>query len=402
MASAKLLSTVESVEELAQSLPKQLREDDGLRKRLLDAVQKIVPEIETPPETSQRLLYTPCELVGARIGVDLDLFNTLAQSDKPLQTEELARKTGTEPELLSRLLKYMSSVGLVKENGADKWSSSNAGKNVSIRTSTAGVRFFHESLTQAYLALPSWLKRRGYTTPTEMTDAPFAQGHGAPPEQSFFAWLQAHPSMAMEFNIFMGAHRVGARTWLDKSELVALINEAHDASKDQDRAFFVDVGGGIGQQCEALNTKLPGLKGRIILEDLPKVVEKAKLSDGIEAVGMDFFQEQPVKGATAYYMRSVLRNWPDKACRTILQHTRDAMDDRSLLLIDEIILSDSGASKEETQLDMTMLAVLNAQARTASHWKKLLNEAGLELQDIVLYQDAGREAVVVGRLPKGA
>lgn len=57
MDSAKLLDTISSLELLTESIPDQLREDEKLRKRLFDVVQKLVPEIETPAETSQRLLY---------------------------------------------------------------------------------------------------------------------------------------------------------------------------------------------------------------------------------------------------------------------------------------------------------------------------------------------------------
>lgn len=105
----------------------------------------------------------------------------------------------------------------------------------------------------SYLALPSCLKRKGYKTPTEKTDTPFAQGHGAPPEQSFFSWLQSHPYNATEFHIFMSAHRTGVRTWLDKADLIATIAIAHDESGDENAAVFVDVGGGLGQQCEVRN-----------------------------------------------------------------------------------------------------------------------------------------------------
>lgn len=34
-----------------------LRENEGLRRRLLVAMEKLVPELETPPETGQRVLY---------------------------------------------------------------------------------------------------------------------------------------------------------------------------------------------------------------------------------------------------------------------------------------------------------------------------------------------------------
>jgi hypothetical protein len=57
MASVKLLDIICGLEQLAQSVPLELRADASLRKRLYDAVQMLVPEVETPVEMSQRLFY---------------------------------------------------------------------------------------------------------------------------------------------------------------------------------------------------------------------------------------------------------------------------------------------------------------------------------------------------------
>jgi hypothetical protein len=139
----------------------------------------------------------------------------------------------------------------------------------------------------AWHALPSWLKRHEYKSPTSSADTPFAQGQGAPPDQTFFAWLKERPWNANEFNLFMGVHRTGVETWLDRSEVLDLlfgdlgIHERNGAASTKpsvqngtnlakasnangmasngmnsstgvdypEQMVFVDVGGGIGQQC---------------------------------------------------------------------------------------------------------------------------------------------------------
>jgi demethylsterigmatocystin 6-O-methyltransferase len=63
-----------------------------------------------------------------------------------------------------------------------------------------------------------------------------------------------------------------------------------------EKAVFVDVGGGTGRQCVALREKFPDLKGRVVLQDLPAVVAGVGMLDGVEVIGYDFFTEQPVKG----------------------------------------------------------------------------------------------------------
>lgn len=73
------------------------------------------------------------------------------------------------------------------------------------------------------------------------------------------------------------------------------------------------------------------------------------------------------------------------------------MDQDSLLLIDEIVLPDRGAHRYETQLDLTMLAMLNAEARTETHWKQLLAEVGMEVKDIVFYEEETREGIIIAK-----
>lgn len=78
-------------------------------------------------------------MMGAKIGVDLHIFELLTSSNKPFTTEELAEACSAEPDLLLRLLKYMASIGLLKEQNIGLWAASNSTKNLSSRHVAAGV-----------------------------------------------------------------------------------------------------------------------------------------------------------------------------------------------------------------------------------------------------------------------
>lgn len=67
------------------------------------------------------------------------------------------------------------------------------------------------------------------------------------------------------------------------------------------------------------------------------------------------------------------------------------------MIIDDLVLPDSEAHRFETQLDLTMLAMLNGQARTRHHWKKLLEESGLLVCEIIVYEKEASEAVIISR-----
>ncbi|KAF3058092.1 putative transporter C11D3.18C [Daldinia childiae] len=223
----------------------------------------------------------------------------------------------------------------------------------------------------------------------------------SPEEATFFDWLKTRPENAKHFNVFMGSHRTGVRTWLDRPEI---INEITDAFKKvtargevAKRKGYLSLISVAVLAISAFKKRVPNLKGTIILEDLEEVVANAELEPGIEKLGVNFLEGQPVKGAASYYFRSVLRNWPDRYSRSILGYARDAMDKDSLLLIDEIVLPDRGAHRYETQLDLTMLAMLNAEARTETHWKQLLAEVGMEVKDIVFYEEETREGIIIAK-----
>ena len=58
------------------------------------------------------------------------------------------------------------------------------------------------------------------------------------------------------------------------------------------------MGGGYGHALSAFRTAFPDIKGKFIVEHLPRVPEAnpQKMADGVEALAHDFFKPQPIKG----------------------------------------------------------------------------------------------------------
>jgi hypothetical protein len=92
----------------------------------------------------------------------------------------------------------------------------------------------------------------------------------------------------------------------------------------------------------------------------------------------------PSTGARAYYMHSVLHDWPDDTCMSILSNIKAAMErGYSKLLINENVIPDVEAHWETTALDMMMLALFASKERTFRQWKHLLEErAGLKILNV--------------------
>lgn len=111
-----------------------------------------------------------------------------------------------------------------------------------------------------------------------------------------------------------------------------------------------------------MKCKFPNLPGRLVLEDLPDVIEhnKESIGDGIEVVRYDMFTEQPLKGAKAYYLRTILYNWPDKQSLLALTCIREAIADDSVLLINENTLPKVGAPSFSVSLDINIMNIFTA------------------------------------------
>lgn len=81
-------------------------------------------------------------------------------------------------------------------------------------------------------------------------------------------------------------------------------------------------------------------------------------------------------------MHSVLHDWPDDVCKSILKQIADAMErGYSKLLINENVIPDIGADWQSTALDMMMLTLFSSKERTLSEWRQLLEspESGLKI-----------------------
>ena len=109
-------------------------------------------------------------------------------------------------------------------------------------------------------------------------------------EEDFYTWMEPHPVQQGAFHRFMEAQFAMLPTWLDAISFDTEI--AQDVGTED--VVFVDVGGGNGSQCAALKKAFPYLKGRIILQDRPAVLQKSLKVDGMEVMAHDFLTEQPV------------------------------------------------------------------------------------------------------------
>jgi demethylsterigmatocystin 6-O-methyltransferase len=144
-------------------------------------------------------------------------------------------------------------------------------------------------LDPAYAATPSFLAAHSYRNPTDLRDTPFNTAWST--KLPLWDWLAEHPEQREHFNRFMYAQRSSVKNCFST---LALDEGVYGWPAE--KLLFVDVGGGTGQQCVALRERWPDVKAKVLLQDLPSVVENVQLPEGIDVMAYDFFTKQPATG----------------------------------------------------------------------------------------------------------
>jgi hypothetical protein len=145
---------------------------------------------------------------------------------------------------------------------------------------------------QGVLAIPKFGESTNWTTAGDYYRGPFQLGVGT--DLGYWDYMAANPDLMKSFNTGMRVGKIGLKI----SAFPFGESLARNPCADSDVAI-VDVGGGRGQSLEAIREDWPGLRGRLVLEDLPGVIADAKskgLPDWMETIPGSFFGPQPVKG----------------------------------------------------------------------------------------------------------
>lgn len=366
--------------------------DDGgdtARRQLLETIAKMNVALETPADFVQKLGWAePARNTALRMTVDLGIFEMLKASDQSLKVEGIAAQTEADPALIARMMKHMAAMHVVEEVGQDAYRGTPLSDALTEPANRDGIKYTLDVAGPSFLGTPAYLAKTGYQNPSNIMDGPFQFGHKT--DLPFFAYLNQKPDSLTHFNNYMTGFRQGKARWLDFYP----VNESLLQGSRVDDVLMVDVGGGLGHDLHALRQRFPDVKHKLILQDRKEVIQPLTSDDAFEAQSHDFFTEQPVKGARAYFLHSVLHDWDDEHCTKILRNLRAAMEPGySRLLINEYVVPDTGASWPVTSMDWLMMALGAVKERTEAQWTSLLEKAGLRLKAVCKH-DQGTESLI--------
>lgn len=132
---------------------------------------------------------------------------------------------------------------------------------------------------------------------------------------------QKHEAMD-EFYIHMAGRKANLPVWVDWFPVQDRIIDGFEY--EEGGVLLVDVAGGRGHDLERFHGKFPSTPGRLIVEDLPQVVEGINPRSGIECQPIDLFEPQPVKGNTVSPAprRTITLSFECLRCASVLHEVR--------------------------------------------------------------------------------
>ncbi len=331
-----------------------------------------------PPPHAQ-LIQMGMGFIPARVlyvAAKLGLADLLA--DEPKSAAELAGPTKTHARSLHRLMRTLSSLGVLTEGVGGRFELTEMGE--SLRTGAPG------SARSSILSFGDWawnsFKEMSYSV--ETGQSAFTHVYGLPP----FEWLKSEPEKAALFGETMiGFH--GAEP--------PAVAEAYDFSKF---GTVVDVGGSTGNMLVHILSRYAGPRGvlfdlPVTLTEAPEFLRKHGMEDRIAIEPGSFFESVPA-WADCYILSHIIHDWSVEQNLTILGHCRKVMKPESKLLIVEFVLPSDNSQHPGKMLDMVMLTVAGGEERTEEEYGELLAEAGLRKTRVVPTASAASivEAVV--------
>ncbi|MEU9335674.1 methyltransferase [Streptomyces sp. NPDC048290] len=288
---------------------------------------------------------------------ELGLANALLAGPLPVTT--LAAATGTDPDALTRLLRFLSVLDVVSYGDDEVFALTPLG--ATLADGPGSVRSLARFWTDThYLPFSDLVS-------TVRTGVPAFRTHTG---QTFGAWLDDHPEHM--------ASLIGAMSDVALSIKVDLL-QGYALPPGR---IVADIGGADGTILAHLLG--PGTERRGIVMDVPSAVAPATrrltelgLSGRVVAVGGDFFEAVPA--ADVYLLSTVLHDWDDDQCATLLANIARAAAPRAHLVVVEAVLPDTDASHPAKYNDLTMLGVGTGRERSGQEYGRLFTAAGFTL-----------------------
>jgi len=146
---------------------------------------------------------------------------------------------------------------------------------------------------------------------------------------------------------------------------------------------LLDVGGNAGGYTAAILARHGRLEATILdLEPLRRLaVERmtaAGLAGRVAFVAGSFFEDALPRGHDVLLLSSILHDWGDADCETILRHCQAALEPGGTIVVTEPMLQEDHTGPEHPSVSGLTMAVLGGENRTGQRVAEMLVRAGFE------------------------
>lgn len=369
-------------------------EDEITRAEFVQTVEKLAIAARNPGEN---IFFSATRITQnsvIRCAISLKIFDIVpSEEGEIISTSDIAVQAGASKVLVRRIMSALVACHIFDEAGEELYTHNAFSRAFLGPDSRNGFKELYDLICKGTYALPEFLEKTGWQNPEDYNNSAFHLGQHT--HLGFWEFLEADQERMQAFNS-------GMRSQATVRELDNPYPFEAELNKDPPKGgevVLVDVGGGRGHTLERIKERFPGLKGRLVLQELEMVIKDAiaeGLSPDIEPQATSFFEPNPIKNARAYFFRRVLHDWSDPVCLKILSNTVPSMGPKSRVLIAEYELPAVGAPAKLALQDFNMMAV-GGMERTEQQWRELLDKAGLKMVK-VWRADHTNFAVVEGRV----
>lgn len=265
-------------------------------------------------------------------------------SDEPLPVEHLAKLTGTIPDLLGRMLNFLSIYGVFSKQD----------EGYALTPLSYPLRSDHPCSIKAVLEMvdESWWQAFAHLESGLKTGIP---GFQTQEGLSFFDFLNTHPDKKTSFS--KGIARLA--DFDDKA-----IIEAFDFSRF---AHLIQMGSGSWSLSQSIASQYPHLSTTTFGADLE-----------------ENFTDLPT--ADAYLLKGFLHDFNDEKIRRILKNCHERMNHKALLIIAEQVMPDDDLPHTNKTMDVIMMVLVGGKQRPLRDWQALIESQGFFLDQSVQTQ----------------
>lgn len=271
---------------------------------------------------------------------------------------DIAATTGTDPDVLYRVLRTLAGVGVFTEG---------PGRTFDLTPLAAPLRSDTVDSVRGLATVRGsrehWIALGELRHSLRTGQSSFTHVHG----QDWWSYLDENNEQAALFSKAMGDNAQQVH------EAVA------DAYNFPDTRVLVDIGGGRGNLVATLLRRHPQMHA--IVFDRPYAIADsaevlAEVTDRAKTVPGDFFESVPTGGDT-YLLSRILHDWDDERAVRILRNVAQVLPENGRVVVADAVVPEGDVPHPAKFMDITMLAMHEGKERSEAEFAALFASAGL-------------------------